>query len=122
MVVKEAEGVKEQMTDSTKTTSSESSVSETVANLKGIPTKEELIALLREEVVQVTFTKLDGDTRIMPCTLKAEYFPDPKKNAEQRNEKTVSVWAVESNGFRSFRYDRVKEVKVIDWKPNADSK
>jgi len=93
-----------------------------VANIKGIPPRDELVKLLQENIVEVTFTKLDGDTRIMPCTLKAEYFPDPKKNAEQRNEKTVSVWAVESNGFRSFRYDRVKEVKVIDWKPNADSK
>ena len=44
-------------------------VEDTVADLKGIPTREKLIELLRKEVVEVTFTKLDGDERVMPCTL-----------------------------------------------------
>ena len=41
-------------------------VEDTVANLKGIPTRDNLIELLRKEVVEVTFTKLDGDERVMP--------------------------------------------------------
>ena len=40
-------------------------VQETVANLKGIPTRDELIKLLQKEIVEVTFTKLNGDERIM---------------------------------------------------------
>ena len=35
-------------------------VQDTVAALKGIPTKEELMEMLRESVVEVTFLKLDG--------------------------------------------------------------
>jgi len=85
-----------------------------VAEMKGIPSRDDLVKLLQENIVQVTFTKLDGEERIMPCTLKAEYFPNPKQNAEQKNEKTVAVWALESNGFRSFRYDRVKSIKIIE--------
>ena len=96
-----------------------SQVADTVASLKGIPTKEELIKLLKKEVVEVTFTKLNGDERVMPCTLIESFFPDPKKEAEQRNEKTVAVWSVESKGFRSFRYDRVTNVKVLQ-KKNED--
>jgi len=92
-----------------------SQVADTVASLKGIPTKEELIKLLKKEVVEVTFTKLNGDERVMPCTLIESFFPDPKKEAEQRNEKTVAVWSVESKGFRSFRYDRVKSVKILQY-------
>ena len=96
-------------------------VSKAVAEMKGIPPKEQLVKMLQENVVEVTFTKLDGEIRIMPCTLQADYFPDPKKTADQKNEKTVAVWAIESKGFRSFRYDRVKQVKVLDWKNNADT-
>jgi hypothetical protein len=89
-------------------------VQETVADLKGIPTRENLIELLRKEVVEVTFTKLDGDERVMPCTLIESYFPDPKKETTQKNDKVIAVWAVESQGFRSFRYDRVKAIKVLN--------
>jgi hypothetical protein len=90
-------------------------VEDTVADLKGIPTREKLIELLRKEVVEVTFTKLDGDERVMPCTLIESFCPDPKKETTQKNDKVVAVWAIESKGFRSFRYDRVKTVKIIPY-------
>ena len=90
-------------------------VQDTVANLKGIPTRNELIKLLQKEVVEVTFTKLNGDERIMPCTLVESFFHDPKKEATQKNDKVVAVWAIESKGFRSFRYDRVKSIKVLEY-------
>ena len=88
---------------------------DTVANLKGIPTRNELIKLLQKEIVEVTLTKLNGDERIMPCTLVESFFPDPKKEATQKNDKVVAVWAIESKGFRSFRYDRVKSIKVLEY-------
>ena len=88
-------------------------VADAVADLKGLPTRDKLIELLRDEVVEITFTKLDGDERVMPCTLKESYFPDPKKETSQKNDKVIAVWAIESNGFRSFRYDRLKSIKVL---------
>jgi len=92
-----------------------SKVGDTVAALKGIPTREELINLLQKEVIEVTFNKLDGDERVMPCTLIESFFPDPKKDAAQKNDKVVAVWAIESKGFRSFRYDRVTGVRVLEY-------
>jgi len=88
-------------------------VADAVADLKGLPTRDKLIELLRDEVVEITFTKLDGDERVMPCTLKESYFPDPKKETSQKNDKVIAVWAIESKGFRSFRYDRLKSIKVL---------
>ena len=92
-----------------------------VANLKGIPTRQELLDLLHKEVVEVTFTKLDGDKRVMPCTLVESYLPPAKKDepltqkkVREISDKVIAVWAIESKGFRSFRYDRVTEVRVID--------
>ena len=45
-------------------------VSSKVAKLKGIPTQEELNNQLKEQVLVVTFNKLDGDERVMTCTKK----------------------------------------------------
>src|SRR6056300_589156 len=95
-------------------------VAQEVAKLKGIPTRDELIEALRKNIIEVTFTKLDGDERVMPCTLVESFFPDPKKDATQKNEKVVAVWAIESKGFRSFRYDRVKSIKVLPYGNGGD--
>lgn len=112
---------KVQTMQNTEKAGTESLVSETVANLKGIPTREELINLLKTNVVEVTFLKLDGDQRVMPCTLKEDLLPPAKKDepltqkkVREISDKVIAVWAVESKGFRSFRYDRVKSIKVLD--------
>ena len=97
-----------------------SQVANTVAALKGIPTRQDLIELLRKEVVEVTFTKLDGDERVMPCTLIESFFPDPKKETTQKNDKVIAVWALESKGFRSFRYDRVKSIRIVPYGNGGD--
>ena len=55
------------------------------------------------------------DASSMCVTLVESFFPDPKKEATQKNDKVVAVWAIESKGFRSFRYDRVKSIKVLEY-------
>lgn len=97
-------------------------VSDTIASLKGIPTKDQLMEMLHKEVVEVTFTKLDGEKRVMPCTLIPSFLPkatkeDPltQKKVREISDKVVAVWAIESKGFRSFRYDRVTNVKVLPY-------
>lgn len=101
-------------------TKSSVNVEETVAALKGVPTKEELYKLLKHNIVEVTFTKLNGDERIMPCTLYEGMLPpatkdDPitQKKVREVSDKVIPVWAIESKAFRSFRYDRIKAVKVL---------
>jgi hypothetical protein len=75
---------------------------------------------LRKEIVEVTFLKLDGDERKMPCTLITSFLPPAKKEdpltqkkVREVSDKVCAVWAVEAKGFRSFRYDRVTKVEVI---------
>jgi len=110
-----------------------------VADLKGIPTREELYNLLKNEIVEVTFTKLNGDERKMPCTLIESFLPPAKKDdaitqkkVREISDKVVAAWAVESNGFRSFRYDNVTAIEVVNkkdykvrfgklWKDGEDS-
>jgi hypothetical protein len=65
--------------------------------------------MLRKEVVELTFLKLDGEDRRMPCTLMPSLLPaatkeDPltQKKVREISDKVVAVWAVESNGFVAF--------------------
>ena len=97
-----------------------SQVADSIADLKGIPSREVLLELLSKELVEVTFNKLDGDQRVMTCTLRSNYLPEAKRDdalsqTKVRNleEKTIVVWDTNANAWRSFRYDRVTNVKQI---------
>ena len=112
---------KAQMMQSTETTTTESLVSETVASLKGIPTKPDLKNLLEQNVLTVDFTKLNGDKRVMTCTLREDMKPSATKDDAMSQKKVrevsdavVSVWDVNAQGWRSFRYDRINAVDVVD--------
>lgn len=75
-----------------------------------------LKGVLREGVTTITFTKKNGDERVMKCTLNEEYLPSIEKEASEISEvrqtsnTSLSVFDIEVNGWRSFRWDSVKGV------------
>lgn len=82
-------------------------------------TKErEIFHLLWEHQCEVTFTKVDGSVRSMPCTLMASALParDATKLHETRiyNPKTMSVWCLDKSEWRSFRTANVTHVRVLE--------
>ena len=96
-------------------------VENTVAALKGIPKKADLKNLLEQNVLTVDFTKLDGDKRVMTCTLREDMKPRATKDDAMSQKKVrevsdavVSVWDVNAKGWRSFRYDRINSVNIIE--------
>lgn len=66
-----------------------------------------LLNTLTEHIVTVTFTKLNGEQRVMECTLKKDIIPntDPKENAV-----LCTVWDVNKSSWRSFRFDRINDL------------
>ena len=83
-----------------------------------MPVKE-LKELLTNKILNVTFTKVNGDTRTMHCTLMESVLPkatkeDPltQKKVRAINEEVQVVWDIQSNGFRSFRYSNVTKVEI----------
>jgi hypothetical protein len=81
-------------------------------------TRDGLIDLLRHNVVTVTFTKVNGEERVMDCTLQANLIPNaPTQNGElivegKSTSNNISVWDVKASGWRSFRIANVKNVSV----------
>ena len=121
MEVKEVEEEKVQTMQNTETTGTQFSVRETVASLKGIPTRADLKNLLEQNVVVVDFTKLNGDKRVMTCTLREDMKPPAtktdtmsQKKVREISDAVVSVWDVNAKGWRSFRYDRVNSIDVVE--------
>ena len=81
-------------------------------------TRDGLIDLLRHNIVSVTFTKVNGEERVMDCTLQANLIPNaPTQNGElivegKSTSNNIAVWDVKAQGWRSFRIANVKNVSV----------
>jgi hypothetical protein len=97
-------------------------VKDKVAELKGIPTRTALMEQLENEVLEVTFLKINGDKRVMTCTLKDNIKPKATKTDSMSqkavrtvSDKVCSVWDINAKGWRSFRYDNVQEIRSVDY-------
>jgi hypothetical protein len=78
-----------------------------------------LIEALKNHECTVTFTKVNGETRVMPCTLKEDVVPKPpvdvaSKSNVKRHENlgVVSVWCLDKKEWRSFRVDNVVDLQI----------
>ena len=66
---------------------------------------EELKEMLKNEIVNFSFTKKDGTIRQAKGTLIAELLPAPKTDSKphKKNENIVVFFDLEKNEFRSLR-------------------
>ena len=80
---------------------------------------QEILDLLHNNDCEVTFTKVDGSTRVMPCTLRPEAMP-PKltesKNPRAVNETLISAYCLDKQEWRSFKVANVINIKVLNGK------
>lgn len=77
--------------------------------------KDWLVGVLRENIVTVTFTKKNGEERIMSCTLKPEYFAQDKYQSDLTEDTKLAktnctVWDVNAQGWRSFLWSNIKHI------------
>jgi hypothetical protein len=74
--------------------------------------------MLRNHVCEVTFTKLDGEQRVMTCTLMPSTLPPAapvKENHRIRavDPGTISAYDLTQQAWRSFKTMRVTEVIIL---------
>lgn len=79
-----------------------------------------LLEALKKHECTVTFTKVNGETRVMPCTLREDIVPKPPADVASKstvkrheNQNVVSVWCTDKKEWRSFRVENVVDL-VID--------
>ena len=79
-------------------------------------TRDGLKDILTKSVASVTFTKKDGTSRVMRCTLKEELLPvvdtDSDKKERKQSDESLAVWDLDKNAWRSFRVDSVNKFEL----------
>jgi hypothetical protein len=82
--------------------------------------RDNLLKDLQEQVIKVTFTKVNGEKRQMRCTLMQHHLPpNTDKNhliSEHRkaeNLNTIAVWDLDVGAWRSFRIESVEYVEAM---------
>ena len=65
-------------------------------------TVEDLVTLLRQKEVLVTFTKKDGSARKMRCTLQADVIPQVYGTSVRGPEHLVTVFDLDKDAWRNI--------------------
>ncbi len=76
--------------------------------------------VLVKDIVEVTFTKINGDERVMTCTLHPDNLPKPViKEGEDKKERVIknpenslAVFDTKAEGWRSFVIRNIKSVNT----------
>ena len=79
--------------------------------------RDELLTDLKENIVEIQFTKVNGQSRTMRCTLMPRYLPasfneniqeqETEKKYHAENKDTLAVWDLQNGGWRSFKIESV---------------
>lgn len=78
----------------------------------------ELTHLLSEHDCEVTFVKVNGELRTMPCTLRTDAMPERVVTEEYQTTRlykpeTLSVWCLDKSEWRAFKVANVREIRVL---------
>lgn len=68
---------------------------------------------LKEKVMRVTFTKVNGEERVMDCTLMEGVVPETK-GGKKPNPEVLNVWDVNKNDWRSFKIANVTSFEAVE--------
>ena len=85
--------------------------------------RDDLLRSLRSTVMKITFTKVNGQERIMRCTLiptlieqsgGGEYNLAADKRFHNDNPDIIAVWDMDVKDWRAFRIDSVYYAEGLD--------
>lgn len=87
-------------------------------------TREDLEKFFKDNAnVEVTFTKVDGEVRTMPCTLHESLLPKveqiiptvdtPLPRVKKFNPAVMSVYCTDKQEWRSFRIENLINVRAL---------
>ena len=89
-------------------------------------TRDEVIEALTHSRCVVKFTKVNGEVREMPCTLRKDLVPKyerktpVKEGAAKAPSNAISVWCLDKKEWRSFRLENLLELRLDLGMPVVD--
>ena len=84
-----------------------------------IVNREILIKNLQKKSMRITFTKVNGDERIMDCTLQEYMVPPTNPDNRKENEEVLPVWDINKGEWRSFRLDSVTNIELLEYQDHG---
>ena len=74
-----------------------------------------LIKNLQKKTMRITFTKVNGEERIMDCTLQENIVPPTKYTDRKQNEEVLPVFDINKGEWRSFRLDSITNIEALEY-------
>ena len=74
-----------------------------------------LIKNLQKKAMRITFTKVNGEERVMDCTLQEHFIPQTEESNRKKNEEVLPVFDINKGECRSFRLDSVTNIEVLQY-------
>ena len=84
-----------------------------------IMNRETLIKNLQKQAMRITFTKVNGDERVMDCSLQEHILPPTKYTDRKQNEEVLPVWDINKGEWRSFRLDSVTNIESLQYQDHG---
>ena len=86
-------------------------------NMNDTDNVEDLILMmLKGGILEVTFTKANGDTRVMKATLMKEHLPEQTEPSgpTTRSSSAIRCFDIDKQEWRSFRPSTVTNFRVLE--------
>ena len=77
--------------------------------------RETLIKNLQNKVLKITFTKVNGEERVMECTLQEHMIPETNPANRKENEEVLPVFDIDKGSWRSFRLDSITNIEALEY-------
>ena len=77
--------------------------------------RDTLIKNLQKKTMRITFTKVNGEERVMDCTLQENLVPATKYTNRKQNEEVLPVFDINKGEWRSFRLDSITNIEVLQY-------
>jgi len=81
--------------------------------------RDTLIKNLQMKAMRITFTKVNGEERVMDCSLQEHIIPPTNPNNRKENEEVLPVFDINKGEWRSFRIDSITNIEVLEYQDNG---
>ena len=81
--------------------------------------RDTLIKNLQKKTMRITFTKVNGEERVMDCSLQEHIIPETNESNRKQNEEVLPVFDINKGEWRSFRLDSVTNIELLEYQDHG---